>query len=307
MKKRIRVHHYPVFEKGVFKKYPSLFDAYFLNVPDHIRDKYQEARKSIPRYEKKATWMLVAGPGFCGATHPGTGKIFNGIMTRDTHPAYNSDCVYVNPAQNVFALSDPPGITTFSRGMLTELDRLLKAGSVDNLEAMINEVNRNAGTGLRDRATLALVHIPVNGSNKARIIHSGDSYLFLGSRTSQKLTKLEAVPNRWGTPNAYFKLQDIKFSPGDVFILASDGISAVRPHRQEANIEDVLWIMMNDDHDNFVYNVAQRCNRVQQDKNPDRPRTWFGGGDDVSIMLVDPVRLQPLDSSESYILGGYVV
>ena len=61
-----------------------------------------------------------------------------------THPVYNSDCLYINPAKNVFAISDPPGITTFSRTLITELDKLLQTQAVENLEALVNEVNQNA-------------------------------------------------------------------------------------------------------------------------------------------------------------------
>ena len=35
-------------------------------------------------------------------------------------------------------------------------------------------------------------------------------------------------------------------------------------------------------------------------------RTSFGGGDDVSVMMIDPQKLQQAESKKSYIMGGYV-
>ena len=248
---------------------------------------------------------MVEGPGFCGATHPGAGKVFHGIMTGATHPVYNSDCLYANPSKNVFAISDPPGVTTFSRGLITELDRLLKSESIENLETMINKVNRNAGTGLRDRATLALIHIPLD-SPKASFVLSGDSILFHGNVIQQKICRLEAVPNRWGTPNAYFELQQIDTAEGDFFVLASDGITAVRPANTTTKLDETILNLINDDPDNFALNVATNCNVIVEDENAGRVRTIFGCGDDVSVMLIDPLKLEPSDSKKSYILGGYV-
>jgi hypothetical protein len=301
----IDIQEYPVFEKGIFKKYPALFDAYLRNVPEHQKKKYQKARKTLPEYEETYKWPVIKGPGYCGTTHPGTGKTFTGVMTGASHPVYNSDCLYINNSQNVFAISDPPGATTFSRGLITELDKLLQTESVENLEAMINEVNRNAGAGLKGMATLAIVHFPL-GSSKALFLLSGDSILFHGNAVKQKIYRLEAVPNRWGTPSVYFELQKIDIIEGDFFVLASDGITAARPPGNNSKFDKVVLNLASNDADNFALNVATACNAVNEEENNGRARTFFGGGDDVSVIMIDPQKLQPADSKKSYILGGYV-
>lgn len=305
MSEHISIQEYPIFEKGIFKKNPALFNPYFRNTPDHQKKKYQKARESLPKYEGKYKWPVIKGPGFCGTTHPGAGKIFNGVMTGATHPVYNSDCLYVNPSQNVFAISDPPGVTTFSRKLITELDKLLQTESVENLEILINEVNRNAGTGLRDRATLALIHVPL-GSSKALFVLSGDSILFHGNTIQQNISRLETVPNRWGTPNAYFKLQQIDIAEGDFFVLASDGITSVRPPSNDIKLDEVVLNLTINDPDNFALNVSTTCNEIVEETDASRKRTIFGGGDDISAILVDPQKLQPSDSEDIYIFGGYV-
>jgi len=306
MSKHISIHEYPIFEKGIFKKHPALFDAYFRNTPDHQKKKYQKARRTLPKYEEQYKWQVINGPGFCGTTHPGRGKIFHGAMTGATHPVYNSDCLYVNPSQNVFAVSDPPGITTFSRDVITRLDELLKSDSVEKLEDMVNEVNRNAGTGLRDRATLVLIHLPRKTADKALILSCGDSHLFLGNTIKQKISRLEAEENRWGTLNAHFKLKQIDIVEGDFFVLASDGINIIRSSSKTNNLDDTILNMMTSDPDNFVYNIALNCNEIIEQETAGQTRTVFGCGDDLSAILIEPAKLQPTDSNESHILGGYV-
>jgi len=306
MSEHISIHEYPIFEKGIFKKYPALFDAYFRNTPDHQKKKYQKARRTISKYEEQYKWRVINGPGLCGTTHPGRGKVFHGVMTGATHPVYNSDCLYVNPSQNVFAVSDPPGVTTFSRDLITRLDEFLKLDSVEQLEDMVNEVNQNAGTGLRDRATLALVHLPTNNPNEASALLSGDSHLFHGNSLKKTISRLEAVPNRWGTPNAYFKLVSVKLSKGDFFVLASDGIDVVRSSSQTNNLNDTILNLAISDSDNFALNIALNCNEIIEQETAGQTRTVFGCGDDLSAILIEPAKLQPTDSNESHILGGYV-
>lgn len=306
MTEQISINEYPIFEKGIFKQNPALFNAYFKNTPDHQKKKYEKAKRTLPKYEETYKWQLIQGPGFSGATHPGTCKIFNGIMTATTHPVYNSDCMYINPSQNVFAISDPPGVTTFSRTLITDLDEHLQTEPVENLEYLINKVNKNAGAGLRDRATLVLIHFPQNQPGKAQVLHSGDSYLFHVNISKGTIARLDAVPNRWGTPNAHFKLVPVEFGEGDIFVLASDGISAVRPRDQNNGLDEVVFSQLSNDPDNFVFNVTQNCNEVFEEQNGGRVRTSFGGGDDISVVLVDPSKLQPSEE-ESHIVGGYVV
>lgn len=300
-----RVQEYPIFEKGIIEKNPALFEPYLRTTPDHQMNRYEETRKSLPEYEEKYKWSLVEGPGFCGATHPGTGKVFHEIMMGAVHPLYNSDCLYVNPSKNVFAISDPPGATTFSRGLITNLDELLRKESVENLESLINAVNRNTATDLRVRATLALLHIPL-GNPKAFFVLSGDSFLFHGNTVKQSLSRLQAVPNRLGTPSAYFELEQVELSDGDFFVLASDGITAVRPANGDARLDETILGLVNTDPGNFALHVAKKCNEIIEEEDAGRVRTIFGCDDDVSVLLVVPQNLAPSDSKETFICGGYV-
>ncbi len=306
MSQHISICEYPIFGRGIFKKCPALFDPYFRNTPDHQQKKYQKARRTLPKYEEKYQWQVIDGPGFCGAVHPGTGKIFHGIMTGTAHPVYNSDCLYANPSQKVFAISDPPGVTTFSRKLITKLDELLQSDPVERLEDMINKVNRNAGTGLRDRATLALIHFPTEDRSKGLVVLSGDSLLFQGNSVKKTISRLEAVPNRWGTPNAYFELRQIDIAEDDFFVLASDGVGAIRYANQIENLDGIILNMVTNDSDGLAYNIAHNCNEVIEQETAGRTRTMFGCGDDLSVILIEPAKLQPTDSANSYILGGYI-
>ncbi|MFO8100762.1 MAG: hypothetical protein R6U37_01125 [Dehalococcoidia bacterium] len=307
MAEDISIKQYPVFEKGIFENHPALFDPYFHNHPDHQKKKYRKAKKNLPKYEENYTWQVITGPGFCGSIHSGTGKIFHGVMTDATHPVYNSDCMYINLPQRLFAISDPPGITTLSRDLIIQLDRLLQTESDANLEALINEVNRNAGTGVRDRATLTLVHFPSGNPGKALALLSGDSYLFQGNVINQQISRLEASPNRWGTPNAYFEMQEVDIKEGDFFVLASDGISAIRPRSNNLNLDETILKMATSDSRNFAFNIARNSNEIIEEAIAGKTRTVFGGGDDVSVILIEPEKLQPAPAQQSYILGGYIL
>jgi len=302
----IQIQEYPVFEQGVFQRHPALFDPYFHNTPEHQRKKYQQARRKLPKYEEKYRWPVIRGAGFCGTTHPGTGKVFHGVMTGSTHPVYNSDCLYVNTARQVFAISDPPGITTFSRDLITRLDELLSSESARNLETFINEINRNAGTGLRDRATLSLIHFPSEYPDKARVLLCGDSHLFQGNFVHRRISRLEAEVSRWGTLNARFRLKTIDISEGDFFVLASDGISAVQSANHNRDLDQTILDMVIDDPEGFALNIARNSNQIVDQEAAGRTRTVFGCGDDLSVVLIDPARLAPSLTSGSYILGGYV-
>lgn len=306
MSNHISVHEYPIFKKGIFKNHPALFEPYFINTPDHQKKKYQKAKKNLPNYEEQYSWQIINGPGFCGTTHPGTGKIFHKVMTNSIHPVSNSDCLYVNPAQNVFAISDPPSVTTFSRDLITKLDERLKSDSPKNLENMINEINQNAGNGSREKATLALVHLPQSVSDKAFVLLGGDSYLFQGNRIKREISGIEADVNRWGTSNTHFELKQIDIVEGDFFVLASDGITSLRPNNEKIKLDHTILNLAMDDPDNFALNATLNCNDIITQETAGRTRTIFGCIDNLSILLVDPAKLQPIDFRESYILGGYV-
>ena len=227
-------------------------------------------------------------------------------MTDSTHPMYNSDCLYINPEKRIFAISDPPGITEFARELITKLDHLLKSDSAENLEFMINEVNKNAGTGLRDRATLSLVHFPPAFHRKANFLLCGDSHLFYGNINTKKISRMQAEPNRWGTLNAVFELKQIDIQKGDFLILASDGISAIRSMNESHDLDNLLLDMVVTDPLNFALDVTRKCNRIVTQESAGITRTTFGCGDDLSVVLIEPEKLDLLNEDNSYILGGYV-
>ena len=164
----IHINYYPVFEKGTFEKYPALFDRFIQNTPGHIKKKYQKAWKTLPQYEETITWPSVIGPGFCGATHPGADNVFVETMVGSSNFIYNSDCVYINPSQKVFAISDPPGITTCSRKLFTKLNDYLQTGSTENIETIVNKLNRE--TSLGDDATLTLICFPEKNPVAKRVM-----------------------------------------------------------------------------------------------------------------------------------------
>ena len=138
------------------------------------------------------------------------------------------------------------------------------------------------------------------------MLHSGDSYLFHVNISKGTIVRLDAVPNRWGTPNAHFELVQIDVAEGDIFILASDGISAIRSEDQDNGLDEAVLTHITSDLDNFVFNVTHKCNGIVEEQSVGRMRTIFGGGDDLSVILIDPAKLQPSDE-QSHILGGYVV
>ncbi|MFO8010945.1 MAG: SpoIIE family protein phosphatase [Dehalococcoidia bacterium] len=307
----VDIRDYPIFEKGVFKTHPELFEPYFRNTPDHVKKKYDRARKSLPKYEGTFTWQTISGPGFRGAVHPGAGKIFNEVMTGSSHPVYASDCIYVNLCQQVFAISDPPGATSLSRSLLTQLDRYLTERPALSLEEAVNNVNKEAGTGLKERATLSLVHIPPvasgTGLTKSVVMLAGDSHLLHGNRITGSIKRIEAYSSRWGTPNVDFQTRSIELDEGDFFIMTSDGISSIRASQTDMNIEELLVHSIINNWDGFAFDVIQRCNSLIEERNSNQVKIRFNGSDDISILAVIPSSLNTNVGPEKHILGGYVV
>jgi hypothetical protein len=84
---------------------------FFRNTPAYLVKKHQAAKERLPKFETTVQWSMVQGSGYRGATHPGAGKSFSGIMNGSSYPDYDSDCIYINPSRKVFAVSDSPGMT----------------------------------------------------------------------------------------------------------------------------------------------------------------------------------------------------
>ena len=302
------IQYHPVFERGVFEKHPALFDRFLQRTPEHLKKEYQKARETIHKCEGTITWPLIIGPGFCGATHPGADNIFLSNMIGPDSYIYNSDCLYVNPAQKVFALSDAPGITTFSRRLFSELDNHLKSSSVYELETIINKLNNK--TGVNDGATISLIGFPGNKSDnrpaEALAFIAGDSYLFHGNIFQRSLIPIAGHAEFIGTPDIHLEPKRIELAEGDFFIIATDGILSLRVNSDKTSLEEILLEHVKDDIDNFAFSVINSCNRSSEEKIYDRVITRFGGSDNVSALLVYPQELTDITCPESSILGGYI-
>ena len=305
----INVNYHPVFERGIFAQYPALFDRFLRHTPENLKREYQKVRETLPEYEASVMWPLIDGPGFCGATHPGAENVFNTIMVNSNSPIYNSDCLYINPSRSVFAISDAPGMTTCSRKLFERLDHYLRIRSVDDLEAIIDDLNNE--TQVDDRATLSLIGFPGNEPaekfKKAVLLVAGDTYLFQGNLLRGTIRRIEDDPNFIGRSYVHFKPKHIELEDGDFFVVASDGITDIRFDHQDAKLEEALWSLVNNNPERFAFHATRSCNRIIPNGDFNRVTTRFGGSDNVSALLVYPERLTNHTCSESFILGGYIM
>ncbi len=309
MSDRIQIAHYPVFKKNLFKRNPALFAPFYRNTPKYKEKKYEQRQKTISQFEEKIIWHLVTGPGFCGATHPGAGKTFHGFMTGSNHPVYDSDCLYVNPAQHIFGISDSPGMTTFSRKLFDNIDHRMRTKPNSRIIDLINQLNRK--TKPDERATLALIYFeehPIERSfNKAFTLIAGDTCIFHGNIHRQGLVRVSGHDAFFGRMHSHMEPLEIPLSKGDFFIIASDGIASVRPVNQEAALEDVLWHYLQKDMNYSVFDITRHCNRIIEDEGSEQTRAWFRGNDDISLLIVYPDEFRDTNASGSVILGGYVM
>jgi hypothetical protein len=309
MDKGIRISRHPLFEKNIFRENPSLFAPFFHNTPDYMKAKYERRRQSLTRYEETVSWPLISGPGFCGATHPGAGKTFNNLMAGSTLPVYDSDCLYINPTCQIFGISDSPGISTFSRALFEEFDGGSNLSSIAGMEKQVNRLIEKPRPG-GDRATLALIGLERARSGKrfkkAFAFIAGDTLLFHGNRLGQTLVRVEGDPHFIGRRTSPIEPVEIDLADDDFFIIASDGITSLRPLNGKVRVEDVLCDHMNPDPFDFVFNVTLSCNRIMQEQKPYGARAWFAGNDDISILMVSPDEWLDVGLTKSSILGGYV-
>ncbi|PIU55323.1 MAG: hypothetical protein COS88_04895, partial [Chloroflexi bacterium CG07_land_8_20_14_0_80_51_10] len=256
------------------------------------------------KYEGTITWPLIVGPGFCGATHPGAENIFNIIMVSSNGLIYNSDCLYVNPSQKVFAISDAPGMSTRSRKLFAKLDHYLQTSSIDDLETIINDLNKETRMG--DRATLSLVCFSKNSFGEALAFVAGDTYLFHGNIFHRRMGRIEDNAEFIGTPHIHFKPKRIDLAEGDFFVIVSDGITSIRGNNHELKLEEILWDHINGDLENFAFTAIKSCNSILGERIFNRVITRFGGSDNVSALLVYPEKLIDSNYKGSIILGGDV-
>jgi hypothetical protein len=67
---------------------------FFRNTPAYLVKKHQAAKERLPKFETTVQWSMVQGSGYRGATHPGAGKSFSGIMNGSSYPDYDSEGNY---------------------------------------------------------------------------------------------------------------------------------------------------------------------------------------------------------------------
>jgi len=302
------VHHYPVFKKGTFQNNPALFDRFIQNTSDQIKRKYHQVRESIYRYEETITWPLVSGPGFSGGTHPGADNVFVKIMVGLSESIDNGDCLYVNPSQKIFAISDAPGLPTSSRKLLTRIDHCIREGYANDITTIINTLNKE--TNQDDGATLSLIYFPENNSDnesgQAIVLIAGDTFLFHGNTFQRRLRLIPGIPDFFGTSHIYIEPTHIELAEGDFFIIASDGILTIRGNK-EIKLEEALLEDVNDSMEDFALHVIRTSNQCYEAKIYDRTVTRFGGSDNISFLLVHPEKLIDTEHEDSFILGGNIL
>ena len=307
MENRIHIQHHHLFDADVFEKHPMLFEVYAQNNINGMGMKIQEKRQSLFRYIEKVAWPAITGPGFCGATNPGAGKSFNGIMTGLSNPVYNSDSLYVNSGAKIFAVSDSPGVTTLSRDLFRKLDRRLGNTSIEDLETIIYDLGY--GIAANQQATLALISFQeptVQGNyGMASVIIAGDTIVYHGNLLEERFDKLDGVDHFWGTSHRHLNPKRICIKEGDFFVIVSDGIDALNRRFGGNSIQDVLWRYVKKDPQNFAYNVMTACNEILREDFNGRGKTVLGGYDDITSLLIFPHFLS--DSvHHSHILGGNI-
>ncbi|MFC1822106.1 hypothetical protein ACFL9T_05325 [Thermodesulfobacteriota bacterium] len=304
----IQVNYYPLFEKGIFNRHPQLFDRFFKHTSESLKKRYQQNQETISKFEETVKWPLIAGPGFCGATHPGTENTFSAIMGNSNALIYNADCLYVNPSLRVFAISDAPGMTTASRQLVTKLDDHLQKNPIEHLEKIINDLDRE--TDFSQKATLSMIRFsqmeqPHKGL-EATILKAGDTRVFRGNYNEGKITELEGNPNFIGNSGSQHKASHLGLEEGDFFILVSDGMVGITPGLKDMKLGEDLQKTIKNKPESFIFRAIEGCNRIFQKKISSRTITKFGGNDNVSILLITPHNLQQTCSKEIFTLGGYI-
>ncbi len=304
MMRACSVRHYPVFEPGLFDRHQELFDQFRRDTSDRFRRRCAERSGLLRACEGRLTWPEVAGPGFCGATHPGAGNVFTRVLLGDGN-VYNSDCVYINPSLGIFVVADAPGVSTAARQLLEGLDKRLAARGVADLEAIINELNQEMGGG--NSATLSLLYCPEDRGRALAFI-AGDSCVFHGNLVKRTVRRIEGVSDFMGLAWSHLSPVEAGLAEGDFFIIVSDGIPSLRAGngQDRKGLEEILLDYAVEDPENFAVNVVRRCNRIFRESHGDKEITHFMSGDNVSALLVYPGKLAPGGGEGSFILGGYV-
>jgi len=301
----LSIEHYPIFEQGIFESCPELFDRFTQNTSDYLKKKCEQSREILEKYENTITWPVVTGPGIFGATHPGADNIFVNTIISSNEFIYNSDALYINPSKRIFAVSDPPGITTCSRNFFENLDKSLTTGSPEEVESLVNVLSKEMD--VNDGATLSLLHFPAGQANRALVLVTGDTYLFKGNMNLKELLRIEGNPDFIGTPHACFKSDSIEYNKGDFFVIVSDGIMSIKGNNPEIPLEDIVLSHIDiTGNENGAYNLVNACNQCGTETIYGRTLTRFGGNDNVTVLIIYPGLLAETNSASSLILGGNI-
>ena len=298
------IEDHQVFGNGFFQNNPAFLSRLNLRDSSRLVNQHLEFRQSLARYENSFVWNTVTGSGFCGATHPGAAKVFNSIATA-AYGISNSDCLYVNPSERVFAVSDAPEASGYSRALLTYIDTSLR----DRRRDLANVINAaDSAIGADDHATLSLLHIPgeqMVNPLKAWAFIAGDTLLFRGNRFDSRLVRIDDTPNFIGKSHGHCEPQGVDLAFGDFFVIASDGIRDVRADDDETIEESLRDLLDVDDLYGSALAIVRRCNRVIAESRFGRTASYLGGHDNISILLVYPERLPDCVRTGAALLGGW--
>lgn len=298
------IEDHQVFDNGFFQNNPAFLSRFNLHDSSRLVNQHREFRQSLARYENSFVWHTVTGPGFCGATHPGAGKVFSSIATV-AYGVSNSDCLYVNPSERVFAISDAPEASVYSRSLLTYIDKNLR----DSRRDLANIINAaDCAIGADDHATLSLLHIPgqqMVHPPKAWAFIAGDTLLFRGNRFNRRLVRMDGTPNFIGRSRGHCEPQGVDLASGDFFVIASDGIRDVRANDDETIDESLRDLLDVDDLYGSTLAIVRRCNRVIAKSRFGRTASYLGGNDNISILLVYPESLPDCVRKGTALLGGW--
>jgi len=304
--RKTAIRHHPVFKKGTFGRHPELFDRFYQHASDYLLRKFERSRAILAECEEQITWPAIIGPGFCGATHPGSDAILINTMFEGSKYVYNSDCLYINLRDLVFAVSDPPGVTTSARRLFVELDGNLSSGTGVDLETIVNRINRD--TVYDDNATLCLVNIPDRETPespvRATAFLAGDTILLHGNVGRNVLNRVEGSPHFMGTTHARFKPIQLLLEPDDVLVIASDGILSLLAGGPGKPLESALLEYLKRDRRRFAEAIVQDCNAYYRQvvNGSEIPR--FRGNDNTTVVAVFPGDLVRTDGREVFMLGG---
>jgi serine/threonine protein phosphatase PrpC len=153
-----------------------------------------------------------------------------------------------------------------------------------------------------------MVHIPCEQTVhplKAWVFIAGDTLLFHGNRSNQKLVRISGTQHFIGRSHGRCEPQIVDLVSGDFFVIASDGISDVRANGDERINESLRNLIDVDDLYGSTLAIIQECNRTVMDSRLKGADRYVLGFDNVSVLLVYPEDLSDCVHNETALLGGW--